>query len=158
MEIFWDTIARYNAATWPVQIVLVAAGVALTVWLYRRPTGTVRKLTKLYLALLNAWIAVAYYSVYCAQRGLSLHTGLLLGSHGRRLGVRPLYGIYGLRADLSSRPLHDGALSASVSLSGSLPAAGTRISGHHHARHAVLRGRVHRRPARWPFPGGSTCS
>lgn len=68
MEIFWDTIARYNAATWPVQIVLVAAGVALTVWLYRRPTGTVRKLTKLYLALLNAWIAVAYYSVYCAQR------------------------------------------------------------------------------------------
>ncbi|WP_304401563.1 DUF6064 family protein, partial [uncultured Alistipes sp.] len=25
MEIFWHTIARYNAATWPVQIVLVAA-------------------------------------------------------------------------------------------------------------------------------------
>ena len=49
MEIFWDTIARYHAATWPVQIVLVAAGVALTVWLYRRPTGTVRKLSLIHI-------------------------------------------------------------------------------------------------------------
>ena len=68
MEIFWNTIARYNAGTWPFQIVLVAAAVVLTVLLYRRPTRSVRTAMKVYLAALNGWIAAVYYFVYCSQR------------------------------------------------------------------------------------------
>ena len=68
MEIFWNTIARYNAATWTVQLALILAAIILTMSLYRRPTRTVKTLTKLYLIVLNGWIAVAYYSVFCVQR------------------------------------------------------------------------------------------
>ena len=61
MEIFWNTIARYNAATWPWQIAIVAAAAVLTVLLYLRPTQNVKRAMKLFLAGLNAWIAVVYY-------------------------------------------------------------------------------------------------
>ena len=37
-ELFWQTIARYNATTWPVQLAILAAGILLTVLLYRRPS------------------------------------------------------------------------------------------------------------------------
>lgn len=80
MEIFWNTIARYNAGTWPVQIVLVATAVVLTVLLYRRPTRTVRMSMKLYLALLNGWIAAVYYAVYCVQRGYSYIPAFIWGA------------------------------------------------------------------------------
>ena len=43
MEIFWNTIARYNAATWPWQIAIVAAAAVLTVLLYLRPTQNVKR-------------------------------------------------------------------------------------------------------------------
>ena len=64
MEIFWNTIARYNAATWPWQIAIVAAAAVLTVLLYLRPTQNVKRAMKLFLAGLNAWIAVVYYLLY----------------------------------------------------------------------------------------------
>ena len=34
---FWNTIAAYNAATWPVQLLLVAVAAVLTLLLYLRP-------------------------------------------------------------------------------------------------------------------------
>lgn len=68
METFWNTIASYNAATWPAQIVLAAAAAALTVLLYLRPTAAVRKAMKIFMALLNFWIAGVYYLVYCQPR------------------------------------------------------------------------------------------
>lgn len=68
MEIFWNTIAAYNAATWPVQIVLVAVAAILTVLLYRRPTPAVHLAMKIFMALLNFWIAVVYFLVYCRAR------------------------------------------------------------------------------------------
>ena len=71
MEIFWNTIARYNAATWPWQIAIVAAAAVLTVLLYLRPTQNVKRAMKLFLAGLNAWIAVVYYLVWCGQRSHS---------------------------------------------------------------------------------------
>lgn len=68
MEIFWDTIATYNAATWPVQLVLVAAATVLTLLLYWRPTSAVRVAMKIFMAVLNFWIAGVYYLIYCGPR------------------------------------------------------------------------------------------
>lgn len=74
MEIFWNTIAAYNAATWPVQIVLVTTAVVLTSLLCIRPTRGVRIAMKLFMAALNFWIAGVYYLVYCEPRE---HHGML---------------------------------------------------------------------------------
>lgn len=68
MEIFWNTIAAYNAGTWPGQIALVAAGIVLTLLLYLRPTPAVRTAMKVFMALLNFWIAGVYFLVYCEPR------------------------------------------------------------------------------------------
>lgn len=68
MEPFWNTIAAYNAATWPAQIALTLTGALLTLLLYLRPTRGVRIAMKLYMAVLNFWIAGVYYLVYCPAR------------------------------------------------------------------------------------------
>lgn len=68
MELFWNTIARYNAATWGIQLLLVAATVLLTLRLYRRPSPRVKLAMKLCLAALDLWIAGVYYGIYCRER------------------------------------------------------------------------------------------
>ena len=35
--VFWQTIADYNRMSWPVQVLLVLAGIVLTWRLYRAP-------------------------------------------------------------------------------------------------------------------------
>ena len=90
MEIFWNTIARYNAATWPWQIAIVAAAAVLTVLLYLRPTQNVKRAMKLFLAGLNAWIAVVYYLVWCGQRSHSDVLALFWGI----MAVIWLYDLY----------------------------------------------------------------
>ena len=81
MNVFWQTIAGYNAATWPLQALLVVAGIVLTALLYRRPSPRVKVAMKVYLALLNGWIAVAYYLWACAERpysgGMALFWGVM---------------------------------------------------------------------------------
>ena len=61
METFWNTIASYNAATWPAQLALTLAAVVLTLLLYFRPSPAVRIAMKVFMALLNFWIAGVYY-------------------------------------------------------------------------------------------------
>lgn len=68
MEIFWNTIAAYNAATWPAQIGFTIVAAFLFALLYLRPTSAVRVAVKLFMALLNFWIAGVYYMVYCRPR------------------------------------------------------------------------------------------
>ena len=68
METFWNTISAYNAATWPLQIALAALGALLTLLLCVRPLKAVRTGMKLYMALLNFWIAGVYYMIYCRPR------------------------------------------------------------------------------------------
>ena len=68
MDVFWNTIAAYNAATWPVQLLLVAVAAVLTLLLYLRPTRAVRVAMKVFMAALNFWIAGVYYFIYCAPR------------------------------------------------------------------------------------------
>ena len=68
METFWNTIASYNAATWPAQLALTLAAVVLTLLLYFRPSPAVRIAMKVFMALLNFWIAGVYYLVCCEPR------------------------------------------------------------------------------------------
>lgn len=68
MEIFWNTIAAYNAATWPAQIGFTLVAAMLLVLLYLRPTPAVRIAMKLFMAFLNFWIAGVFYMIYCRPR------------------------------------------------------------------------------------------
>lgn len=89
MEIFWNTIAQYNAGTWVCQIVLIVAAVVLTVALFRCPNRWTRSGMKIFLALLNAWIAGVYYCVYCEQRSYNVLFAVFWG-------VMALFWIYDL--------------------------------------------------------------
>ncbi|WP_353330623.1 DUF6064 family protein [Bacteroides sedimenti] len=71
METFWNTIAQYNAATWGYQILLTVIAIALTISLFTNPTKIIQRTMKLFLALLNAWIAIVYYYIYCEPRSLN---------------------------------------------------------------------------------------
>lgn len=62
MEIFWNTIASYNAATWPVQILLTLVAATLTLLLYLRPTPGVRIAMKTFMAMLNSGSQVSITS------------------------------------------------------------------------------------------------
>lgn len=68
METFWNTIAQYNAGTWVYQIAITVIAIALTITLFKYPTKIVKRVMKLFLALLNAWIAIVYYNIYCEPR------------------------------------------------------------------------------------------
>ena len=54
MEIFWNTIAAYNAATWPAQIVFTGIATLLLLLLCLRPTNTVRIAMKSFMG--GIWI------------------------------------------------------------------------------------------------------
>ena len=58
MEIFWNTIAQYNEATWWVQLVITLAGIILTLLLYRRPSRWIKRSMKIYMVFLNGWISI----------------------------------------------------------------------------------------------------
>ncbi len=81
MEIFWNTIARYNEGTWPLQLAITLAGILLTVLLYRRPAPWVKRGMKAYLVFVNAWIAGVYYMTYGGTRSyhyiLAIFWGIL---------------------------------------------------------------------------------
>lgn len=68
MEIFWNTIAQYNRDTFLMQIVITVIGVVLTTLLYLKPTIWVKRSMKIYLVLINSWISVVYYMIYCGTR------------------------------------------------------------------------------------------
>ena len=92
MDVFWNTIAAYNAATWPVQLLLVAVAAVLTLLLYLRPTRAVRVAMKVFMAALNFWIAGVYYFIYCAPRE---HYDILAAGHDSlgRTGRHPRFAL-----------------------------------------------------------------
>jgi hypothetical protein len=79
MEIFWKTIAQYNAATWIYQVALILTGIVSSVLLIRRPRQWLKLSMKIYLIVLYLWIAVAYYIVYCAERKFNTVMALFWG-------------------------------------------------------------------------------
>ena len=68
MEIFWNTIAKYNENTWWAQIIITATGIVLTTLLYHKPTVRTKRSMKAYMVFLNGWIALVYYMMYCNTR------------------------------------------------------------------------------------------
>ncbi len=84
MEIFWKTIGLYNSATWICQIGIILIGIILTVLLLKRPRRWNVISMKIYLIALYLWIAIAYYSIYCAERNynnvMAIFWGVLAAS------------------------------------------------------------------------------
>jgi hypothetical protein len=79
MNIFWETIAQYNAGTWIYQLIITLVGLWLTYSLFHRPTPAKKKGMKLYLIFINAWVAVVYYHIYCDPRSYSNALALFWG-------------------------------------------------------------------------------
>ena len=79
MNIFWDTIAHYNAGTWIYQLIITLVGLWLTYSLFHHPTPAKKKGMKLYLIFINAWVAVVYYHIYCDPRSYSNALALFWG-------------------------------------------------------------------------------
>lgn len=79
MNTFWNTIAEYNAATWPIQLLLILLAIFVPILLVSRPSRGSTVVAKIYIIVLHAWIAVAYYAVYCADRGYSNVLGIYWG-------------------------------------------------------------------------------
>ena len=79
MNIFWETIAQYNAGTWIYQLIITLVGLWLTYSLFHHPTPAKKKGMKLYLIFINAWVAVDYYHIYCDPRSYSNALALFWG-------------------------------------------------------------------------------
>ena len=79
MNIFWETIAQYNARTWIYQLIITLVGLWLTYSLFHHPTPAKKKGMKLYLIFINAWVAVVYYHIYCDPRSYSNALALFWG-------------------------------------------------------------------------------
>ena len=79
MNIFWETIAQYNAGTWIYQLIITLVGLWLTYSLFHHPTPAKKKGMKLYLIFINAWVAVVYYHIYWDPRSYSNALALFWG-------------------------------------------------------------------------------
>ena len=79
MNIFWETIAQYNAGTWIYQLIITLVGLWLTYSLFHHPTPAKKKGMKLYLIFINAWVDVVYYHIYCDPRSYSNALALFWG-------------------------------------------------------------------------------
>ena len=79
MNIFWETIAQYNAGTWIYQLIITLVGLWLTYSLFHHPTPAKKRGMKLYLIFINAWVAVVYYHIYCDPRSYSNALALFWG-------------------------------------------------------------------------------
>lgn len=92
MNIFWNTIAHYNAGTWIFQVIITLIGIILTYSLFRNPTPKRKTAMKLFLVFLNAWIAIVYYHIYCEPRSYSNALAVFWGVMG-------LFWLYDLKVD-----------------------------------------------------------
>ena len=70
-EIFWNSIADYNAATWPWQIALMSIAAVLTLILRFRPAPWAKTAMKIYMVAVSLWIAFVYYMAYGSVRDYS---------------------------------------------------------------------------------------
>ena len=143
MEIFWNTIAQYNEATWWTQLLITAAGILLTTQLYRKPTLWAKRSMKIYMVFLNGWISIVYYMMYCGARG---HHHILAIFWGV-IAVLWLYRLHSVRAQPEIQGTGGGTLCNAFPLPA--PFVGTRngISHDDHHRDALLGSSFHHRAA-----------
>lgn len=74
---FWDGVARYNEALWPVQAVMLAMAAYLTLRIVVRPGATTDVLVKAFLAFAFAWNGIVVLLVYLGGP-ISVFVGLPL--------------------------------------------------------------------------------
>ncbi len=145
MEIFWNTIAQYNEATWWAQLLITAAGILLATRLYRKPTLWAKRALKIYMVFLNGWISIVYYMMYCGARG---HHHIL----AIFWGVIALLWLWDLFTDYTPferNPKYKVLVGILDAFPLSAPFVGTRngISHDDHHRDALLGSCVHHRAA-----------
>ena len=61
---FWNRIATYNEATWPVQAVMIAAAAYLTYCVFAKPNPKTDVWVKAFLAFAFAWNGVVLFLVF----------------------------------------------------------------------------------------------
>ncbi len=71
MELFWKTIADYNAATWWIQVALTAVGAVLVGVMYTRPNALAIVALKIFMAVVCFYLAAVYYGIFCRPREYS---------------------------------------------------------------------------------------
>ncbi len=70
-EIFWNSIAEYNAATWPWQAGFIVVAAVLTLVLWFRPRTWAKIAMKVYMVAVSLWIAFVYYMEFASSRDYS---------------------------------------------------------------------------------------
>ena len=70
-EIFWNSIAEYNAATWPWQAGFIVVAAVLTLVLWFRPRTWAKIAMKVYMVAVSLWIAFVYYMGFASSRDYS---------------------------------------------------------------------------------------
>jgi hypothetical protein len=74
---FWTQVATYNAATWPVQVVMTVAAVYLTYRVFAKPGPTTDVWVKAFLAFSFAWNGIVFFLVF-VRNPISMFTGVPL--------------------------------------------------------------------------------
>lgn len=68
MEIFWRTVGLYNSSTWIYQLIIILAGIILSVLVAKKPGRASTAAMKVFLIILYLWIAIVYFWIYCSER------------------------------------------------------------------------------------------
>jgi hypothetical protein len=76
-EAWWTQVSAYNEATWPLQVLLVAAAAFLTVRVFARPGTVTDVLVKVFLSFAFAWNGIVFFLVYM-RNPVSMFTGVPL--------------------------------------------------------------------------------
>jgi hypothetical protein len=74
---FWDHVAAYNVATWPVQVIMVAAAVYLTYCVFAKPGSRTDVWMKAFLAFCFAWNGIVFFLIF-VRNPISMFTGVPL--------------------------------------------------------------------------------
>ena len=74
---FWDHVAAYNVATWPVQAIMVAAAVYLTYRVFVKPNSKTDVWMKAFLAFCFAWNGIVFFLLF-VRSPISMFTGVPL--------------------------------------------------------------------------------
>ncbi|MGC9393481.1 MAG: DUF6064 family protein [Anaerolineae bacterium] len=74
---FWDHVAAYNVATWPIQTLMVVAAVYLTYRVFAKPSSKTDVWMKAFLAFCFAWNGIIFFLIF-VRNPISMFTGVPL--------------------------------------------------------------------------------
>jgi hypothetical protein len=74
---FWNHVAAYNEATWPVQTVMIIAAAYLTYRVFARPGAKTDIWMKAFLAFAFTWNTIVFFMVF-VRSPISMFTGVPL--------------------------------------------------------------------------------